>query len=126
MKSDLIKRCLEMNSGESFTVADVKFEELFLLKYPPGVADDPSLMFTYNKFKIFAKLKEDHNMQKWNGHHPVEENIRDYVCLKDTKVLVWMVSRMGDVGITPNLEDASGYECRLDPAKLYDWEFIKL
>lgn len=33
---------------------------------------------------------------------------------KGTKVIVWMASRMGDIGITDNLVDALGYCARVE------------
>jgi len=79
----------------------------------------------WHNFKIYADTTKDLEMNVWNGKHPVEENSTSHICKKGTKVLVWMVSRFGDVGVTDNLIDANGYHVRgLDPDKdLENYEF---
>ncbi len=79
----------------------------------------------WKEMKVYAKTTKEVVMQVWNGKHPVDENTSNHNCKAGTKVLVWMVSRMGDVGITDNLVDARGYSARVDPDKyLTDYEFI--
>lgn len=64
-------------------------------------------------------------MRIWNGHGANPE-FSIHICPKDTKILVWMVSRLGDVGITDNLVDTKGYDCRTEINNLYNWEITKI
>ncbi|MFA5366689.1 MAG: hypothetical protein WC333_02295 [Dehalococcoidia bacterium] len=102
------------------------FDELFNLKYPAEVEQDPTAMFLWGRFEIHARTKKDFEMHVWNGTHPVEKNTTEHICKAGTKVRVWMVSRMGDLGITDNLKDPHGYDCRgVEAEDLYDWEFVR-
>ena len=69
-------------------------------------------MGLWYKFKITASLAN-------------EVKINNKICNKGTKVIVWMISRFGDVGITNNLVDANGYDIRLDISNLENFEFIR-
>ena len=66
-------------------------------------------------------------MNVWNGTHPVAENTTKHICKAGTRVMVWMVSRFGDVGVTDNLENPKGYNVRgLDAdVDLTDYEFLE-
>ena len=68
------------------------------------------------KCNVYATTTKDVTMYVWNGQHypTVSANMTEHTCKAGTKVLVWMVSRMGDVGITDNLIDARGYDARVD------------
>jgi hypothetical protein len=79
-------------------------------------------------YEIYAKTTRDLEMNVWNGTHPVDKNTSKHICKKGTRVLVWMVSRFGDVGVTDNLYDPKGYDIRgLDADKdLVDYEFIEI
>ena len=80
----------------------------------------------FAKFDIFAKTKVDFNMKVWNGKHPYEENVTEHICKPGTKVRVWMVSRFEDIGITDNLINPRGYDCRgVKNEELYDWEITR-
>ena len=61
---------------------------------------------------VTAITKKDFEMKVWNGIHPVEENTTTHICKAGTRVRVWMVSRFGDAGITDNLKNPKGYDCR--------------
>lgn len=78
-------------------------------------------------YEIYAKTKKDVEMSVWNGNHPVEENSTTHICKAGTKVRIWMVSRFGDVGITDNITNPTGYGARnIDPdTELTDFEFIE-
>lgn len=77
-------------------------------------------------YEIYAKTTNDFIMRVWNGKHPVDENLTEHICKSGTKVRVWMVSRFGDVGITDNLTNPTGYDIRVDPdIDLKDFEIIK-
>lgn len=78
-------------------------------------------------YEIYAKTTKDLEMNVWNGTHPVEENTTKHICKAGTKVRVWMVSRLGDVGVTDNLENPKGYDVRgLDAdVDLTDYEFLE-
>lgn len=80
------------------------------------------------KYKIYAKTTKDFEMHVWNGKHPVESNTTKYICNAGTKVIIWMVSRFGDVGITDDLIDPIGYNARGVNADLdlTDYEFKKI
>lgn len=81
-------------------------------------------------YEIYAKTTKDIMMSVWNGKHEpsVEANCKDHICKAGTRVRVWMVSRMGDVGVTDNLINPKGYDARgLDADKdLTDYEFIEV
>jgi hypothetical protein len=78
-------------------------------------------------YDIYAKTTKDLEMNVWNGIHPVEQNTTKHICKAGTKVMVWMVSRFGDVGVTDNLENPKGYDVRgLDAdIDLTDYEFLE-
>jgi hypothetical protein len=83
------------------------------------------LRFTWFTKSITARTKKDFQMSVWNQVHPVEKNTKVHVCKAGTRVRIWMVSRFGDVGITDNLENPHGYDCRgVDPDK--DLEDIRI
>jgi hypothetical protein len=82
------------------------FEDLFELKN----SRDPVCNW-YNKV-ITATTKKDFTMEVWNGNHPPEKNTISHVCKAGTRVRIWMVSRFGDCGITDNLKNPHGYDCR--------------
>lgn len=66
-------------------------------------------------------------MKVWNQIHPVEKNSTTHICPVGTKVRVWMISRMGDVGVTDKLLDPIGYDVRgLDVSELINWEIEKI
>jgi hypothetical protein len=71
--------------------------------------DNPSLKDWYD-YEIYAKTTKDINS-----------------ILAGTKVRVWMVSRFGDLGITDNLINPTGYDVRgIDADEdLVDYEFIE-
>lgn len=83
----------------------ITFEDLFALKCLSHG------MHWYEKI-ITATTTKDFEMSVWNGTHPVEENSKKHICKAGTRVRVWMVSRFGDAGITDNLKDPHGYDCR--------------
>jgi hypothetical protein len=62
----------------------------------------------------FGRLKRDvageRYLQRWDKHGPVVEPIP---MPTGTLVRIVMVSRFGDVGITPNLDDSHGYVARV-------------
>ena len=67
---------------------------------------------TWYDYIITATTKKDFIMDVWNGIHPVEENSCKHLCKAGTRVRIWMVSRFGDAGITDNLKNPNGYDCR--------------
>lgn len=71
---------------------------------------------------VVAKLTEDVTMHVWNGRHPPDKNMTDHVAKKGATVLVWMMSRFGDIGITDRM-DAQGYDARVAPTTLVNWRF---
>ena len=116
-----VKECIALKVGESTKRKMLPFDDLFNLKYPAEVDIDPLWLGLFHKFRITATTTEDHEMHVWNGTHPVDVNTTVHTCKAGTEVLVWMVSRFGDVGITDNLVDARGYSIRIDPDKLIYW-----
>lgn len=121
-----VKLCQSMTSGQMMTRKKITFNELFNLKYPIEAKKDPKWLFFWRDFTIYAKIKKDVKMSVWNGKHPVENNTEDHTCKADTKVLIWMVSRFGDIGITDNLKNPKGYDSRgIANRDLYDWEIYK-
>jgi hypothetical protein len=120
-----VKDCIALKVGEQLTRERLTFDELFNLKYPANSYTDSQLLFLFHKFRIIATTTEDHEMDVWNGTHPVEENSAKHICKASSTVLVWMVSRFGDVGITDNLVNARGYDLRIDPDKLINWRITR-
>lgn len=59
-----------------------------------------------------GKLKEPCRLGTWHGHGATPEWTYRYVPA-GTLVKIVMVSRMGDVGITDNLDAENGYKARL-------------
>lgn len=72
---------------------------------------------------VYATLTKPVTMRVWNGTHPQESNTRTHTAPVDTRVLVTMLSRFGDVGIRDShLVPAShGYYARVAPESLKDW-----
>ena len=103
------------------------FFKLWDLKCIQHWKEDQKHLKNWSSFDIYAKTTKDLEMNVWNGTHPVEENTRKHICNSGTKVRVWMISRFGDVGVTDNLENPSGYDIRgLDAdLDLIDYEFIE-
>ena len=66
-------------------------------------------------------------MNVWNQKYPYEENITKHIAKSGTKVLIWMISRFGDIGVTDNLINPNGYDTRgLDCEKdLINFDFRK-
>jgi len=120
----LVKTCQLASVGDILKYDNLTFDELFNLRYINEGNSFPSSLWEY--FQIFATTKEDFVMSVWNQTHPVEKNKKEHLCVKGTKVLVWMVSRFGDVGITDNLSSPIGYDIRVSVDKLNNWELIKI
>ena len=59
-----------------------------------------------------GKLKADTEFRTWHGHHADPEFTYRTVPA-GTLVKIVMVSRLGDVGITTNLDVDTGYEARV-------------
>lgn len=97
----IIDKIRNLSVGKTLRLNCVSFEDLYNIKYPVECEEDPSYMFFWNTIKIHAKRKTK-------------------------RYRVWMVSRFGDIGITPNSKNPNGYDERTeDIDKFYDWEFTK-
>ena len=112
IEQPLSDRCKKIEIGDKIEVENVDFESLFVLKQT-----------MWWSLRITATLNRDVEMTVWNGKHPVDENTTKHTCFQGTPMRVWMVSRFGDVGVTDNLDDPSGYDARIDPSDLSDWSF---
>jgi len=122
----LVKDCFALEVGQSLTRDIISFDDLFNLKYPVEYFDDPLWGDRWYNYEITAMTTNAHEMGVWNGNHPVELNIAYHMCAPGATVLVWMVSRLGDVGITDNLIDARGYAARINPDLLKNWTIKKM
>jgi hypothetical protein len=117
-----VKACIALKVGESILLPTLSFDDLFNLKYPIEANEDPNWLFLFSKFRIIAETTTDHEMCRWNGKDSSkDENFIRHICPAGTTVLVWMVSRFGDVGITDILVDAVGYDTRIDQDTLINW-----
>ena len=62
----------------------------------------------------FGRVKRDivgrEYMHEWNEAGPI---MKDVLMIKGTLVRIVMVSRFGDIGITPYLDDPIGYLARI-------------
>lgn len=100
---DIVKILDDLCLGDTHEVGFLEHSEVFPIMYPHILGyDRRKYLAYYRKFQIHA---EDE---------------------KGSKVLVWMISRMGDVGITKNLVNAIGYDRRVDPITLRNWEFTRI
>jgi len=82
----------------------------------------------WDSYTFYATITKDVTMSVWNGKHEpsVQANCTKRICKAGTRVLIWMVSRLGDVGITDNLKDATGYNARVEADEyLTDLEIIE-
>lgn len=105
-----------MVSGEVFNAPELSFEDVFSIKYPEGYKEEISLRFFWSKFTIEANINTD------VVHF--SDNIK---ILKNDRVRVWMVSRMGDFGITSNLGNPTGYDIRgIKAEELFNWSFYRI
>jgi hypothetical protein len=121
-----VTECISAKVGDVIKRDTLTFDELFNLMYPANYLKDMRLRFTFSHFEITAVTKKDFEMSVWNGKHEpsVEANSKKHICKAGTKVRVWMVSRFGDCGITDNLVNPKGYDCRgVECEDLTDWEF---
>jgi hypothetical protein len=117
-----VKDCIALKVDESIQLPTLSFDELFNLKYPAESKEDPMQLFLFSKFRITAETATDNEMRRWNGKDSSkDENFIRHICPAGTTVLVWMVSRFGDVGITDILVDAVGYDTRIDQNTLINW-----
>lgn len=115
--------CIAANSGEVITRNFISFEELFEVKQP----EEMKYRSLWYNLEIYAKTNKDFTMRVWNQVHPVEGNTTEHTCASGTRVRVWMVSRFGDIGITDNIVNPIGYDCRgVDVEDLTNWEFVKI
>jgi len=53
-------------------------------------------------------------MHRWNGKHPSDENTTIETVPAGTTLRIVMVSRLGDCGLTDDLEAEHGYQTRAD------------
>ena len=121
-----VKDCIAAKPNDKITRKELTFDEVFQLMYPIGYEKDLNLRFTFGRFEIYAVTKKDYTMSVWQGHNAEPEDI-EHLCKAGTKVRVWMVSRMGDCGITDNLKDPKGYDCRgVECEDLCDWELVRM
>lgn len=120
--SQFAKDCIALKVGESIQLPTLSFDDLFNLKYPAEAQTDPNWLLLFSKFRITAETATDNEMRRWNGKDSrKDENFIRHTCPAGTTVLVWMVSRFGDVGITDILVDAVGYDTRIDQSTLINW-----
>ena len=128
MNTEFVEICKSLRPGDSLKKVYLSFDELFNLKYPENAFDKNGSFnihasMLWFEFTIYAHVLNDINIKHWNGHGSNPE-FTEHLCKKDTKVRVWMVSRMGDVGVTDNIIK-NGYDNRIDIETLYNWEIIK-
>lgn len=127
INTGFVELCKQVAVGDTIKRESLSFEELFNLKYPVESYDfESEHKFIWYKFQITATTLKDFPMKVWNGHN-ADPEYTEHVCPTGTKVLIWMVSRFGDIGITDNLTDPKGYDCRgVEEFELTNWEFLKI
>jgi len=126
VNTKFVERCKQVSVGDTIERESLSFVELFNLKYPVESYDfESEHMMIWYKFQITATTLIDFPMNVWNGHNAIPEYSK-HICHAGTKVLIWMVSRMGDISITDNLINPVGYDCRgVEDFELTNWEFLK-
>jgi len=112
--TEFYKECIELEVNKMLKKDSLTFEELFNLNYPAKYIENPSLRFIWSKFTIHAYTKKK-----------IISKFEKKTINKGMKVRVWMISRLGDVGITDNLINAIGYDARVDITNLENFEIIK-
>lgn len=71
---------------------------------------------------LFATIKDDSTGRFYRGYWDGDGPVMDEVQVKaGTRVRVVMASRFGDVGITTQLQDKSGYMLRVPVAALHEF-----
>lgn len=125
-----VEECKALKLGETLKKEKLLFEEIFNLKYPEDLSNIFENNFTryehiWFDFHIYAHVKKNFVGNTWKGHNHQPEFV-EYNIPKDSQVCVWMVSRFGDVGITGNIIDPTGYDLRTSPDNLYNWEIIRI
>src|SRR3954470_13016985 len=90
------------------------FFKLWDLKCVQNWHEDQKYLKDFSDYIIYAKTTKDLTMSAWNGKHEpsIEHNCKEHICKTGTKVLIWMVSRFGDIGVTDNLINSTGYYVR--------------
>lgn len=104
-----------MEEEKQFTREDnPMFFKLWDLKCVQKWKEDFIGLKSWYDYKIFATTTTDQTMSVWNGKHDpsVEVNCSEHICKVGTRVRVWMVSRFGDVGVSDNLINPTGYDVR--------------
>lgn len=103
--TDFVNQLRKMKNDEVLKFDKVSFEELINLKYPIEFSSNPSILMDFYKYSISAIYKE-----------------RDGELLNNKCVIVTMVSRYGDVGITNDIKNPTHYIKRVDPKYLSKFE----
>lgn len=102
--------CMAMEKDAIIKRETVTYDELFNLKYPAECDREPGYMLIWGDFEIHAITT-------------IEYDIKGKKYPPGTKVRVWAVSRMGDIGVTANLKNPCGYDLRTEDIKNFkDWE----
>lgn len=114
VNTEFYKECINLPINKVLKKDSLIFEELFNLNYPAGYIKNPSLKFLWRKFVIHAYINKN-----------VISKTERKTISKGTKVRVWMISRLGDVGITDNLINPIGYDARIDISNLNNFEIVK-
>lgn len=113
---EFLNICYTLRAGETITIISLDFESLFMLKNNRK----------WWEFNVDTHCKEDILMQVWNKKHPIEDNIKNHVCKAGNRIKVWTVSRFGDICVTDNFINPTGYDARgIDIKNLYNWEITR-
>ncbi len=62
----------------------------------------------------YVTTTQELSIKRWNGEHPVDENTKIDKIPANTTLKIVMVSRLGDCGLTDNLNAEYGYNIRVE------------
>lgn len=68
----------------------------------------------HRPYRAYCTAAQPLKMYRWNGKHPAEQNTTVDEVPPGTTLRIVMVSRLGDCGLTDNLEATRGYQTRAD------------
>ena len=68
----------------------------------------------HEQYHAYCTVRKPLVLKKWNKVYPVDENMTYQQVNPGTTLKIVMVSRLGDFGVTDDLEASHGYHLRLD------------
>lgn len=114
---NIINRIKALKVGETLAIDKISISDLMELRFPQNY--EQRMISRYEPihpieaYKIIAQLNKPVETIMWNWQHPYAQNTISKTLPADTLVRVTMVSRLGDIGITEQLDATNGHDARI-------------